>query len=71
MFTQRLRRLSRSFQVGVSCAFIASGMNRSGERVAVTPAKPAGATPTIVIGVLLMVTTWLSTAAEPLKRRCQ
>ena len=31
------------------------------------PAKPRGATPTMVTGVLLMVTTWLSTAGEPAK----
>ncbi len=56
MFTQRLARLSRSFQVGVICPFIVSGMNRSGICVAATPAKFGGATPTMVTGVLLMVT---------------
>jgi hypothetical protein len=47
------------------------GMNRSGVCAAATPAKPGRAMPTIVTGVLLTVTTWLSAAGEPAKRRCQ
>ncbi len=54
--TQRLRRLSRSSHVGVSFAFIINGTNKSGDCVAATPENRAGATPTIVIGVLLIVT---------------
>ena len=56
MFTQRMRRLSRSSHVGVICAFIISGTNTSGVSSATTPAKPGGATPITVIGVVLMVT---------------
>ncbi len=35
------------------------------------PRKPSGATPTMVIGVLLIVTCLPTTAGSPLKRRCQ
>jgi len=55
-FTKRERRLMRSSSVGASCAFIISGTNTSAAVVLMTPAKPGGATPTMVMGVLLMVT---------------
>ena len=35
------------------------------------PAKPLGATPTTVIGVLLIVITWFRMDGSPAKRRCQ
>ena len=70
MFSHRLWRLSRSFQVGVISAFIMIGTKRSGAVVLTMPAKPLGATPTTVIGVLLIVITWFridgSTGEAPL-----
>ena len=70
--TQRLRRLSRSFQVGVICAFIIIGTMTSGLfEPTWMPMNPAAATPTIVIGWPLSVMLRLRTAGSRPKRRGQ
>ena len=48
--SQRLRRLSRSFHVGVICAFIIIGTMMSALVPTWRPLKPGALTPTIVIG---------------------
>ena len=53
--TQRLRRLSRSFHVGVICAFIIIGTMMSAPLSTCRPLNPAALTPTMVIGWPLTV----------------
>ena len=69
--SQRLRRLSRSFHVGVICAFIITGTITSGDSPKTTPWKPGWTTPTIVIGWPFSEMFRLSTVGSPAKRRIQ
>ncbi len=71
MLTQRERRLSRSFHVGVTWAFIMIGTNTSAAPSAVTPANPGRVTPTMVMTVVLRVRGCPSTPGLAPKRRVQ
>ena len=55
----------------IICACIAIGTHADEATPMNEPMKPSGATPTMVIGTLLMVTCLPTTAGSPLKRRCQ
>ena len=65
--THRLRRLSRSFQVGVICAFIIIGTTTSLFEPTWMPLNPAADTPTIVIGWPLTTMVRSRTAGSPPK----
>ena len=62
--SQRLRRLSRSFQVGVICAFIIIGTITSARAPTWMPLNPGAATPTIVIGWPLTTIVWFEHATD-------